>query len=129
MIIIVIITIITIIITSIISVNSLLLPSPHCHHHRDYPSSSTGIIVLLYYCIIVLLYYCIIVQVFVNVVPPLVKQISYYWCFDAGCHLHVQGERETFETYYRKQRRKQARLALEPSHGVIVSRSMTTRLG
>ncbi|EDO40079.1 predicted protein, partial [Nematostella vectensis] len=30
------------------------------------------------------------------------------------------GERETFEAYYRKQRRKQARLALQPNHGTMV---------
>ncbi|CAH3162057.1 unnamed protein product [Porites evermanni] len=32
----------------------------------------------------------------------------------------VVGERETFDTYYRKQRRKQARLALELNHGTRV---------
>ena len=36
-----------------------------------------------------------------------------------------QGERETFEIYYRKQRRKQARLALELSHGTRVMLTLT----
>ena len=36
-----------------------------------------------------------------------------------------QGERETFEIYYRKQRRKQARLALELSHGTRVMLTIT----
>ncbi|KAK3749624.1 hypothetical protein QZH41_012961, partial [Actinostola sp. cb2023] len=31
----------------------------------------------------------------------------------------VVGEKENFEVYYRKQRRKQARLALQPNHGTI----------
>ena len=35
--------------------------------------------------------------------------------------LFSKGERETFDTYYRKQRRKQARLALELNHGTRVS--------
>ena len=34
--------------------------------------------------------------------------------------LFSKGERETFDTYYRKQRRKQARLALELNHGTRV---------
>ncbi|XP_012891216.1 PREDICTED: exocyst complex component 6B [Dipodomys ordii] len=61
---------------------------------------------------------------FSEFVPKVYNQIKefIYAClkFSEDLHLSSKGARETFENYYRKQRRKQARLVLQPPSNMLV---------